>query len=118
SVARRLRWATIPAKVIEVKTRAPLTGDMNAAALLQAKEYVDFLERSQLDRVRPQASIAVSRLGRYDRIFEDIIGHRYFMGLQQYREVDIAEASASWYDNVSHPISDLIRRSLLLPHFP
>ena len=96
SVARHLGWPTIPAKVIEVKTRAPLSGDMDAAALLQAKEYVDFLERTQLDRVRPEASIAVSRLGRYDRIFEDILGHRYFMGLQQFREVGIGEASASW----------------------
>src|SRR2546425_10795645 len=118
SVARHLGWKTIPAKVIEVKTRAPLTGDMDAAALLQAKEYVDFLERTQLDRVRPQASIAVSRLGRYDRIFEDILGHRYFMGLQQYREVDIAEASASWYDNVYKPIADLIREYNILAHFP
>jgi hypothetical protein len=118
SVARHLGWKTIPARVIEVRTRAPLAGDMDAAALLQAKEYVDFLEHSQLDRVRPEASIAVSRLGRYDRIFEDILGHRYFMGLQQYREVGIAEASASWYDNVYKPIADLIREYDILAHFP
>jgi hypothetical protein len=118
SVARHLGWKTIPARVIEVKTRAPLTGDMDAAALLQAREYVDFLERSQLDRVRPEAKIAVSRLGRYDRIFEDILGHRYFMGLQQYREVSIAEATASWYDNVYKPIADLIREYNILEHFP
>jgi hypothetical protein len=118
SVARRLGWKTIPARVIEVRTRAPLSSDMDAAALLQAKEYVDFLERSQLDRVRPEASIAVSRLGRYDRIFEDILGHRYFLGLQQYREVGIAEASASWYDNVYKPIADLIREYDILAHFP
>jgi hypothetical protein len=91
---------------------------MDAAALLQAREYVDFLERSHLDRVRPQASIAVSRLGRYDRIFEDILGHRYFLGLQQYREIDIADASASWYDNVYKPIADLIREYDILAHFP
>ncbi|MDQ6711666.1 MAG: ParB N-terminal domain-containing protein [Candidatus Dormibacteraeota bacterium] len=118
SVARHLGWKTIPARVIEVKTRAPLSGDMDAAALLQAREYVDFLERTQLDRVRPEASIAVSRLGRYDRIFEDILGHRYFLGLQQYREVGMAEASASWYDNVYKPIADLIREYDILAHFP
>ncbi|HET9849431.1 MAG TPA: hypothetical protein VFR68_12860 [Candidatus Dormibacteraeota bacterium] len=118
SVARHLGWTTIPAKVIEVRTRAPLAGDMDAAALLKAKEYVDFLERSQLDRVRPEALISVSRLGRYDRIFEDILGHRYFMGLQQYREVPIAEASASWYDNVYKPIAELIREYDILSHFP
>ena len=118
SVARHLGWKTIPARVIEVKTRAPLTGEMDSAALLQAREYVDFLERTQLDRVRPHASIAVSRLGRYDRILEDILGHRYFMGLQQYREVSIAQASASWYDNVYKPIADLIREYDILSHFP
>jgi hypothetical protein len=118
SVARHLGWKTIQARVIEVRTRAPLAGEMDGAALLQAREYVDFLERTQLDRVRPQASLAVSRLGRYDRIFEDILGHRYFMGLQQFREVSIAEASASWYDNVYEPIADLIREYSILEHFP
>ena len=118
SVARHLGWTTIPAKVIEVRTRAPLASDMDAAALLKAKEYVDFLERTQLDRVRPEARISVSQLGRYDRIFEDILGHRYFMGLQQYREVPMAEASASWYDNVYKPIADLIREYDILSHFP
>jgi ParB-like nuclease domain len=118
SVARHLGWKTIPARVIEVRTRAPLTGDLDAAALLKAREYVDFLERTQLDRVRPQASLEVSRLGRYDRILEDILGHRYFLGLQQYREVAMAEASASWYDNVYKPIADLIHEYDILAHFP
>src|SRR5438034_11123594 len=71
SVARHLGWKTIPARVNQVKTRAPLTGHMDAAALLQAKEYVDFLERTRPDGVRPRAAIAVRRLGPYDRILED-----------------------------------------------
>src|SRR3989442_14943766 len=40
------------------------------------------------------------------------------MGLQQFREVDIAEASASWYENVYKPIADLIREYDILSHFP
>ncbi len=118
SVARRLGWETIPARVIEVRTRAPLTNEMDAAELLKAREYVDFLERTRLDRVRPQASIAVSRLGRYDRIYEHILGHRYFMGLEQGREVPIDEAAASWYDRVYQPIAALIRGYGILEHFP
>src|SRR5260370_42077300 len=58
SVARHLGWKTIPARVIEVKTRAPLTGDMDAAALPQAREHVAFLDRTQLDPFRPHASLA------------------------------------------------------------
>ena len=118
SVARQLGWKTIKARVIEVRTRAPLSGDMDAPALLQAREYVDFLERTQLDRTRPNAVIEVSRLGRYDRIFEHILGHRYFLGLQQGREVDLAEAAASWYDHVYQPIVSLIREYQILEHFP
>jgi ParB-like nuclease domain len=118
SVARQLGWKTIKARVIEVRTRAPLSGDLDAAGLLQAREYVDFLERTQLDRVRPNAVIEVSRLGRYDRIFEDILGHRYFLGLQQGHEVEITQAAASWYDNVYQPIVSLIREYEILKHFP
>ena len=118
SVARQLGWKTIKGRVIEVRTRAPLSGDLDAASLLQAREYADFLERTQLDRVRPSAVIEVSRLGRYDRIFEHILGHRYFLGLQRGREVDIAEAAASWYDNVYQPIVSLIREYEILKHFP
>lgn len=118
SVARQLGWATIPARVIEVRTRAPLTDEMDAAELLKAREYVDFLERTQLDRVRPNASIEVSRLGRYDRIYEHILGHRYFMGIEQGHEVPIGEAAASWYDHVYKPIADLIGEFGILEHFP
>jgi hypothetical protein len=118
SVARQLGWKTIKARVIDVRTRAPLRGEMDAASLLQAREYVDFLERTQLDRVRPNAVIEVSRLGRYDRIFEHILGHRYFLGLQQGRQIDIAEAAASWYDNVYQPIVSLVREYEILKHFP
>src|SRR3979409_518622 len=43
SVARHLGWKTIPARVIQVRTRAPLSGDMDAAALLEGEEDEAFL---------------------------------------------------------------------------
>src|SRR2546421_9386800 len=43
SVARHLGWKTIPARGIEVRTRAPLAGGMDAAAPRPAPEYVDLL---------------------------------------------------------------------------
>lgn len=110
SVARQLGWPTIKARVVEVSTRAPLGPDVDAEALLRAAEYASFLEATQLDRVRPAARIQCSRLGRYDEIFEHILGHRYFLGLEQGREVPLPEAAASWYDNVYLPIVDVIRK--------
>jgi hypothetical protein len=118
SVTRQLGRPTIEARVIEVRTRFPLAGDMDPAQLLKAREYLDFLERTRLDRMRPEASLEVSKLGRYDRLYEHILGHRYFLGLEQGREVPVPEAAASWYDNVYKPIANLFREYGLLEHFP
>lgn len=118
SVARQLGQATIAARVIEVRTRAPLDGEIDAEQLLRAREYADFLERTRLDRVRPQATVEVSRLGQYDRILEHILGHRYFLGLDQGREVPLPEAAASWYDHVYLPIAEAIRRHQVLEQLP
>jgi hypothetical protein len=118
SVARNLGRDTINARVVEVKTRAPLGSHVDAAALLRAAEYSAFLESTQLHRLRPEARLECSRLGRYDEIFMHILGHRYFMGLEQGREVSLAEAAVSWYDNVYTPIAKLIRKYRVLELMP
>jgi uncharacterized ParB-like nuclease family protein len=118
SVARTLERTTIRARVINVKTRAPLGPDTDHEALLKAAEYSAFLEATQLHRTRPQARLECSRLGRYDEIMQHIIGHRYFLSLEQHRDVSLQEAAASWYDNVYHPIAEAIRRHRVLEQLP
>jgi uncharacterized ParB-like nuclease family protein len=114
SVARNLRRPTINARVIDVKTRAPLSPDIDAEALLRAAEYSAFLQTTQLHRTRPEARLECSRLGRYDEILKHILGHAYFMSLEQKRKVPIPEAAASWYDNVYRPIAEAIRKHRVL----
>ena len=114
SVARNLGRDVINARVVEVRTRAPLGPKVDAAAMLRAAEYSAFLESTQLHRLRPEARLECSRLGRYDEIFKHILGHRYFLGLEQHREVPLAEAAASWYDNVYTPIAKVIRKHRVL----
>lgn len=114
SVARALERPTIRARVVNVRTRAPLPTDADPAALLRAAEYAAFLEATQLHRTRPEARLECSRLGRYDEILSHIIGHEYFMSLEQHREVPLQEAAASWYDNVYRPIAQAIRRHKVL----
>jgi hypothetical protein len=101
-----------------VQTRAPLGTHVDAEALLRAAEYAHFLEATQLDRVRPDARIECSRLGRYDEIFEHILGHRYFLGLELGREVPLPEAAASWYDNVYLPVVAIIRKHHVVDRQP
>ena len=118
SVARNLGRDVINARVVEVKTRAPVGSHVDGAALLRAAEYSAFLDTTQLHRTRPEARLECSRLGRYDEIFKHILGHRYFLGLEQGREVPLAEAAASWYDNVYTPVIKLIRKYRVLELMP
>ncbi|HSS93906.1 MAG TPA: hypothetical protein VLR46_07945, partial [Candidatus Dormibacteraeota bacterium] len=118
SVARSLGRDTINARVIDVKTRAPLTGHLDAEELLKAAEYAQFLETTQLHRLRPEARLECSRLGRYDELFKHILGHKYFLGLERGHEVSLLEAAASWYDSVYLPIAQAIRKHKVLEQFP
>lgn len=117
SVARSLGRDTIAAHVTEVRTRAPLGPDVDAAELLRAAEYARFLAATQLDRLRPDARLECSRLGRYDELLKHILGHKYFLGLDG-RKVTLPEAAASWYDTVYLPIADVIRRHRVLEQLP
>jgi len=114
SVARALGRGTIPARVTEVRTRAPLPPGADPADLLRAAEYRQFLERTHLDKTRPEARLECSRLGRYEEILRHIGGHGYFLGLERGRPVSVEEAAASWYDNVYLPVVKTIRRHKVL----
>src|SRR2546429_535723 len=118
SVARRLGWETIRAQVVEVRTRAPLHGELNPERLIQVAEYGDFLVRTQLDRVRPDARLRCSGLGRYDVVLQHIEGHRYFLGMEQDREVPMSEAVASWYDLVYRPVMEVAERHRVADQLP
>src|SRR2546425_7016166 len=118
SVARSLGRPAITARVIDVKTRAPLGTDVDTAALLRAAEYARFLETTQLDKVQPEARLECSRLGRYDELLKHILGHQYFLGLERGHPVPLPEAAESWYDTVYHPIADIIRRHDVLKQMP
>ena len=117
SVARSLGRDRINARVIEVRTTAPLGPEIESATLLRAAEYRQFLETTRLHELRPQARLEVSRLGRYDEILKHILGHRYFLGLESGREVSLPEAATSWYDNVYGPVAEVIRRHDVLDRF-
>lgn len=118
SVAKKLGRPMISARVINIKTRAPLAGDGDAEELLRAAEYAAFLETTQLHLTRPQARLECSRLGRYDEILKHILGHAYFLSLDRHRPVPLPEAAASWYDNVYGPIANAVRKHKVLEQLP
>jgi nucleotide-binding universal stress UspA family protein len=118
SVARQLGATHIQAYVTEVRTRVPLSPDVQPDDLIIQAEYADFLERTRLDELRPDADLRVSVPGQYRALKEHIQVHRYFMGLEQEREIPYKEAVTHWYDHVYLPVVEVVRERGVLRDFP
>jgi nucleotide-binding universal stress UspA family protein len=118
SVARRLGAKAIQAYVTYVETKVEVTPDLDPDQLIIKAEEVNFLERTRLDRTRPEADLTATTAGAYPTILEHIDVHRYFMGLEEEREIPYPEAAAHWYDEVYLPVVEIIRRRNLLRDFP
>ena len=117
SVARQRGQQFIEAEVIEVQTRVALSADLTAHDLEIAGEYADFVERTQIDRLRPEQSIKFSEPGGYTRLIEHIAVHRYFMGIEQHHPIPWQKAVVSWYDNLYLPAVKVIREHNVLKEF-
>jgi len=118
SVARERGVEFIDAEVIELETRVPVEADLRPEDLDIKSEYTDFLEATHLDRLRPDQRIEFSAPGHYRTLIEHIATHRYFMGLDQQREIPWEEAVAHWYDTLYQPIVRVIREQNVLADFP
>ncbi len=118
SVAREQGQEFIDAEVRECKVKVPVGPDLRPEDLEILGAKVEFLERTGLDRIRPGADIELSVPDGYSRMLEHIAVHRYFMGLEQQREISEEEAVAHWYDTVYLPIVKVIRERGVLEEFP
>jgi nucleotide-binding universal stress UspA family protein len=122
SVARQLGAKEIQAYVTEIRSRVPLTADTRPEELILKAEYVNFLEHTRLAELRPEAdygvNLTVTCVGRYEQIIQHIDVHRYYMGIEQQREIPYEEAVTSWFDLVYLPIVESMRELGILREFP
>lgn len=118
SVAKEQGQEFIEAEVRECKVKVPVGPDLQPEDLEILGAKVEFLERTGLDRIRPQANIEFTVPDGFERVLEHIAVHRYFMGLDQKRDIPEEEAVAHWYDTVYLPILKVIRERGILSEFP
>ena len=118
SIARQLDMPTISAYVTEVKTRVPLTVDDNPHEIICKSRYAEFLERTNLDTLRPDADLLMTFCAQYSVLLDHIDVHRYYMGLDFQRDVSYEEAVAHWYDEVYMPVVEMIREQGIIRNFP
>lgn len=118
SVAREQKQEFIEAEVRECATRVNITPEIKPEDLEILGAKVDFLERTGLDKLRPDADIKLNVPDGFTRMLEHIAVHRYFMGLDFKRNISEREAVEHWYDKVYLRIVNIIRQSGLLEDFP
>lgn len=118
SVAREQGQEYIEAEVRECATRVHITADIKPEDLEILGSKIDFLERTSLDKIRPDSNIFLNIPDGFERMLEHIAVHRYFMGLDLKRDITEKEAIESWHDTVYSPIVEVIRKSDVLKDFP
>lgn len=118
SVAREQGQEFIDAEVRECATRVNITPNLKLEDLEILGDKVHFLERTNLDDIRPDANIKLTIPDGFERMLEHIAVHRYFMGLDWKRDISEKEAIAHWYETVYLPIVKVIRKSKILKDFP
>ena len=118
SVAREQGQEFIDAEVRECATRVNISANLKPEDLEILGEKVDFLNRTALDDLRPEARIKLTIPDGFDRMLEHIAVHRYFMGIDFQRDISEQEAVTHWYDSVYLPIIKAIRGSRILKDFP
>ena len=117
SVAREQGQLYIEAEVRECATRVNITADIKLEDLEILEDKVQFLERTSLDTLRPNANIKMTIPDGFERMLEHIAVHRYFMGLDLQRDISEEEAVTNWYDTVYLPIVQVIRETEILKAF-
>ena len=118
SVARQLGADHVQAYVTPVISKVPLTPETDLSDSLCKAHLAEFLERTHLDLTRPEADLTLTAPGGYDVLEEHILVHRYFMGLEQGREISFDDSASHWFDTVYLPIVRVIRHQGILRDFP
>ena len=118
SVARESSASHIQAYVTEIQSEAPLTPNLHPDDLILKVEYTEFLRWSNLHKILPGVALTLTAPGSYEDLKEHINVHRYYMGLDQERDISLDEAVINWYETVYLPVVDTINRLGVLRDFP
>lgn len=124
SVARANQIDFIEAYVTELASPILLTlGDFARDQWIIKMEYVDFLQQTRLDVLRPGADLLLTVPGQYPIILNHIHVHGYLQNMELDRRgathrLGPSDIVMSWYDTIYVPMAEAIRRYNLLSEFP
>ena len=118
SVARQLGSETISAHVTEVLSRVPLTENADPDELICTERHLEFLERTNLDKLRPDVNLTMTFAGHYRNLLDQIERHQTLMAERRGEPVPYVQAVTAWYDDVYIPVIRIVREQGVLHSFP
>ncbi len=118
SVARQHNAPTIQAYVWQYETRVPLGPDTEVRDLWRKAAHAAFLERTNLDRLCPDAHIELTQPDGYDDLLYEIQALQPTLSHINGHHVSFAEAVEAWCDLRYRPIVELVRQRGILDDFP
>jgi len=118
SVAKQMGNTSIQAYITEVESRVNLPQDLKMDDLIIKAEYVKFLEKTKLDKLKPGVDLNATKPGAYPTLLEHIEVHRHYMGIEQKREISYSESVLHWHEKIFSPVVNIIRRRGMLRDFP
>ncbi|MFN2125838.1 MAG: transcriptional regulator, partial [Candidatus Promineifilaceae bacterium] len=87
SVARERNQEFIDAYVTEIEVPIMLTPDMDLQAVIELKNYAQFMQQTNLNRLRPDSDLEMTLKEAYGRLLSHIDAHRYYLSLDRGYEV-------------------------------
>ncbi len=118
SIAKQMGIERIEAYVTEIQTKVPLSPDDSFEEVIIKAEYSSFLENTGIDRILPGVEFKLTTPGQYPLLEEHIHVHRYYMGIEQQREIPWDEGVRHWYNHVYLPVIEIITEENILFEFP
>jgi hypothetical protein len=118
SVARERGQYYIDAYVIEIDAPVSIDNQTDIDDLIRKQEYAEFITRTHLNELRPDAHIEFSTHGQYNKLLDHISVHRWYLGEQLKHDLPYHQAVTSWYDHVYLPLVAIIRDHEILNEFP
>ncbi|MEZ4590923.1 MAG: universal stress protein [Chloroflexota bacterium] len=117
SIARQLGSDSITARVTEVPLRVPLSPEDNPDELICKARYAEFLDKTNLDILRPDADLLLTFCGQYHQLLDQIEAHAALLA-ERGELVDEATAVCRWYDEVYQPVLRHIQAQGIMRLFP
>jgi hypothetical protein len=106
------------AYVWEFPSPAGLSAEADLDEVLIKAEYSDFLERTRLNELRPEANIVFTTPGRYPEIAVQIDLYQEALSTIDEEDVSYEYAVTAWYDMIYTPAVMIIREQGVLKRFP